>query len=193
MRILGIDPGSVATGYGVVERRGAGAVHVAHGTLRPPRSAALPARLAFLHAEVARLVARLRPDAVAVEQVFAGRNALSALVLGQARGAVLAALASAGVPIREVPPQHVKLAATGTGAAEKAQVQAMVRRLLALPETPQRDAADALAAALCVANEGRLAQLQTRLDRVGARPSGRARNREPAVGSAPNLVVRRIR
>jgi len=193
MRILGIDPGSVATGYGVVERRGAVAVHIAHGTLRPPRSAALPLRLAFLHAEVARLVAMQRPDAVAVEQVFAGRSPLSALVLGQARGAVLAALATAGVPIREIPPQHVKLAVTGTGAAEKSQVQAMVRRLLALDATPQRDAADALAAALCIANEGPLAHLQSRLGRVGARPSGRARNREDAVVPAPNLVVRRIR
>ena len=176
MRILGIDPGSVATGYGVVERRGAGAVHVAHGTLRPARSDGLPARLAFLHEEVGHLVARLRPDAVAVEQIFAGRSPLSALVLGQARGAVLAALAAAGVPIREVPPQHVKLAVTGTGAAEKSQVQAMVRRLLSLATTPPRDAADALAAALCVANEGPLARLQGPLDRVGARPSRRARN-----------------
>jgi crossover junction endodeoxyribonuclease RuvC len=185
MRILGIDPGSVATGYGVVERRGAGAVHVAHGTLRPPRSAALPARLAFLHEEVARLVAMLRPDTVAVEQVFAGRSAVSALVLGQARGAVLAALATARVPIREVAPQHVKLAVTGTGAAEKSQVQAMVRRLLSLAATPPRDAADALAAALCIANEGPLAALRAQ--------AGRARNRRGAAPPAANLVVRRIR
>jgi crossover junction endodeoxyribonuclease RuvC len=193
MRILGIDPGSVATGYGVVERRGAGVVHVAHGTLRPPRSAPLPARLAFLHGEAVRLVAMLRPDAVAVEQVFAGRSARSALVLGQARGAVLAALATAGVPIREIPPQHVKLAVTGTGAAEKSQVQAMVRRLLSLAETPQPDAADALAAALCVANEGRLANLKRDLERVDARPSGRARDHKDVVAPAPNLVVRTIR
>jgi crossover junction endodeoxyribonuclease RuvC len=177
LRILGIDPGSVATGYGVVERRGAGVVYIAHGTLRPPRSAALPSRLAFLHDEVGQLVARLRPDAVAVEKVFAGRSPFSALVLGQARGAVLAALAAAAVPIREVPPQHVKLAVTGTGAAEKSQVQAMVRRLLSLAATPPRDAADALAAALCIANEGPLAHLQSPLDRVGARPSGGTRNR----------------
>jgi crossover junction endodeoxyribonuclease RuvC len=177
MRILGIDPGSLATGYGVVERRGARAIHVAHGTLRPPRADALPARLAFLHREVLGLVATHRPDAIAVEQVFAGRSARSALVLGQARGAVLAALAAAGVAIREVAPQHVKLAVTGTGAAEKGQVQAMVRRLLALAEAPPRDAADALAAALCCANESRLAAL-----RFSANPR-----------SASRLVVRRIR
>jgi crossover junction endodeoxyribonuclease RuvC len=149
MRILGIDPGSVATGYGVVERRGARVAHVAHGTLRPPRGAALPERLAFLHREVARLVADHRPALVGVERVFAGRGARSALVLGQARGAVLAALA--GVAIRELAPQHVKLAVTGTGAAEKSQVQGMVKRLLALAELPPRDAADALAAAICCA------------------------------------------
>jgi len=189
MRILGIDPGSLATGYGVVERCGARAVHVAHGTLRPPRADALPARLAFLHRAVAELVTAHRPDAVAIESVFAGRSARAALVLGQARGAVLAALASAGLPIREVAPQHVKLAVTGTGAAEKAQVQAMVRRLLALAATPPRDAADALAAALCCANESPLAVLRsaepkTRSSRAGVRPSRR---------DASRLVVRRIR
>jgi crossover junction endodeoxyribonuclease RuvC len=151
MRILGIDPGSVATGYGVVERRGARVEHVAHGTLRPPRGASLAVRLAFLHRAVAQLVADHRPARIGVERVFAGRGVRSALVLGQARGAVLAALADAGAEIHELAPQHVKLAVTGTGAAEKQQVQGMVRRLLALPETPARDAADALAAAICCA------------------------------------------
>jgi len=165
MRILGIDPGSVATGYGVVERHGPETAHLAHGTLRPPRGGELPARLAFLHREVARLVALHRPDLVAVERVFAGKSVRSALVLGQARGAVLAALAAAGVPIRELTPQHVKLAVTGEGAAQKSQVQAMVRRLLRLTELPARDAADALAAALCCAEEGRLGALGVRRSR----------------------------
>jgi crossover junction endodeoxyribonuclease RuvC len=156
MRILGIDPGSVATGWGVVVRRGARVEHVAHGTLRPPRSAALPERLAYLHGEVTRLVAAHRPERIGVERVFAGRGARSALILGQARGAVLAALAGAGVAIREIAPQHVKLAVTGAGAADKQQVQSMVKRLLALAELPPRDAADALAAAICCAHEGAL-------------------------------------
>jgi crossover junction endodeoxyribonuclease RuvC len=179
MRILGIDPGSVATGYGVVERRGGRAVHVAHGTLRPPRGAELPVRLAFLHAAIGDVLVTHRPEAFVIERVFAGRSAQSALVLGQARGAVLAALAATGMPIRELTPQHVKLAVTGNGAAEKAQVQAMVQRLLALDVTPPRDAADALAAAICLAQEGRLAALP------GVR--GRASLR----GRRSRLVVRR--
>lgn len=148
MRILGIDPGSVATGWGVVERNGSRCAHVAHGTVRPQRRAELPARLADLHAAIVRVVAAYVPERVVVERVFVGRNVRSALVLGQARGAVLAALAGAGLAIEEVTAQHVKLAVTGAGAAEKAQVQAMVKRLLALSATPPRDAADALAAAL---------------------------------------------
>lgn len=183
MRILGIDPGSVATGYGVVERRGGRAVHVAHGTLRPPRGADLPARLAFLHQAVVALLATHRPEAFAIERVFAGRSVQSALVLGQARGAVLAALAGTGLPIQELTPQHVKLAVTGHGAAEKCQVQSMVQRLLALDAAPPRDAADALAAAICLAQEGRLAVLAACELGVAGR-SGRARGR--------GFVVRRV-
>lgn len=181
MRILGIDPGSVATGYGVVERRGGRAVHVAHGTLRPPRGATLPARLAFLHGSVAALLATHRPEALAIERVFAGRGAQSALVLGQARGAVLAALAATGLPIQELAPQQVKVAVTGHGAAEKPQVQAMVQRLLALAAPPPRDAADALAAAICLAQAGRLAAL----DGIGARRVARRRPSRLVVRRAP--------
>lgn len=188
MRFLGIDPGSIATGFGVVERRGALVGHVAHGTLRPLHSAELPDRLAFLHREVAALIALHRPDRVVVERVFAGRSVRSALVLGEARGAVIAAIAAAGVPITEVAPQHVKLAVTGTGAAEKPQVQAMVRRLLALAETPPRDAADALAAALCGAQAGRLGALAELHGAFAARRSGRAHGR----GIASRVVVRRV-
>jgi crossover junction endodeoxyribonuclease RuvC len=183
MRILGIDPGSVATGFGVVERSGARAAHVAHGTLRPPRAASLPERLAFLHDAIARLVVTHRPDAAAIERVFAGRSAQSALVLGQARGAALAALAAAKLPIRELAPQHVKLAVVGYGAAEKAQVQTMVRRLLALDANPPRDAADALAAALCCVQEGRLAAL------APAQRSERGRGAGLRIG---RVVVRRL-
>lgn len=190
MRILGIDPGSVATGYGVVERRGTRAVHIAHGTLRPPRNAALPERLAYLHREIARLVAAHRPDGVAIERVFAGRSAASALVLGQARGAALAALAAANLPIRELAPHHVKLAVTGQGGAEKAQVQAMVRRLLALAEAPPRDAADALAIAICFAQEGKLGELAR--SRTAARQHGSSGSSSVRVGRNSQIVVRRI-
>jgi crossover junction endodeoxyribonuclease RuvC len=184
MRILGLDPGSIATGYGLVERRGGQVVHVAHGTLRPPRAGALPDRLAFLHREIARVVAEHRPEFAAVERIFAGRSVRAALVLGQARGVALAAIAACGIPISELSPQQVKLAVTGSGAAEKTQVQAMVRRLLALSTAPPRDAADALAIALGCAHAGRLAALQqSHLSRVGARPSGRARKHALVVRS----------
>lgn len=186
MRILGIDPGSVATGWGVVERRGSACAHVAHGTVRPPRGAALPMRLAALHAAIATVVARHAPERVVVERVFVGRSVRSALVLGQARGAVLAALAGAGLVIDEVTAQHVKLAVTGTGAAEKAQVQAMVRRLLALAETPQCDAADALAAALAWSPLAAVQRVR------GAARGASRRGRAGRARGASRLVIRRV-
>ena len=185
MRILGLDPGSVATGYGLVERRGSQLVHVAHGTLRPPRGVALPDRLAFLHREIVRIVAEHRPVVAAVERCFAGRSVRSALVLGQARGVALAAIAAGGIPITELAPQHVKLAVTGSGAAEKQQVQAMVRRLLALATAPPRDAADALAAAIAIAFRGRLASLSIH----GSAPRPRTA-RQHESGGAEGMRVR---
>ncbi len=176
MRILGLDPGSIATGYGLVERQGSRVVHIVHGTLRPPRGGTLPDRLAFLHRELARILEEHRPEFAVIERIFAGRSIRAALVLGQARGVALAAIAATGIPISEVSPQQVKLAVTGSGAADKTQVQAMVRRLLALAIAPPRDAADALAAALCIAQQGRLGALhRSHLTRVGERPSGRER------------------
>jgi crossover junction endodeoxyribonuclease RuvC len=178
MRILGLDPGSIATGYGLVERRGAGVVHVAHGTLRPPRTSALPDRLAFLHREIARILGEHRPELVVIERIFAGRSVRAALVLGQARGVALAAIGATGIPIAEVSPQQVKLAVTGSGAAEKKQVQVMVQRLLTLATVPPRDASDALAAAVCCAHAGRLWALQQSVPaRLGTRSRGRARGR----------------
>jgi crossover junction endodeoxyribonuclease RuvC len=181
MRVLGIDPGSLATGYGLVERLGPRVVHVAHGTLRPPRGAGLAERLAHLHAGLAREIERYRPDVAAVERIFAGRSAHSALVLGQARGVALAVAACAGIPVLEYAPAEIKQAVAGTGAAEKRQVQAMVRRLLALGDAPPADAADALAAALCHAHRGPLAALAA----FGARRRQRA--------ASGRLVVRRAR
>jgi len=154
LRILGIDPGSLVTGYGVVERRGAAVHHVAHGTLRPPRTAALAARLAAIQQGIREVIAAHRPDSAVVEQVFVASNARTALVLGQARGVALAALSAAGLRVDELSPQEVKRAVVGTGGARKAQVQRMVQRLLALERVPAEDAADALAAALCRAHQG---------------------------------------
>ncbi|MBM4383938.1 MAG: crossover junction endodeoxyribonuclease RuvC [Deltaproteobacteria bacterium] len=149
MRILGIDPGTNATGFGVVERAGARLTHVAHGTLRPVRAQSMAARLAEIHSGLTALIALHSPTHVVIEKIFVAASSRSALVLGQARGVALAAVGAAGLPFDEIAPQQIKLAVTGNGAAEKVQVQAMVRRLLALDATPQRDAADALAAAIC--------------------------------------------
>jgi crossover junction endodeoxyribonuclease RuvC len=159
MRILGIDPGSSATGYGVVERGAAGIVHVAHGTLRAPPRLPIPLRLAAIHAGLRRAIAEHRPDRAVVERVFVSLNPASALVLGQARGALLAALGSEGIPVDELSAREIKKAVTGAGAADKRQVQAMVSRLLALSRPPAQDAADALAAAIARAQMGRLADL----------------------------------
>ena len=189
MRILGIDPGSLVTGYGVVERRGASLHHVAHGTLRTPRATPLPARLAAIHAGLLAVIEAQRPAWVVVERVFVAANPRAALVLGHARGAALAAAAAAGLRVEELSPQEVKLAVVGTGAAKKLQVQRMVQRLLALAAPPEPDAADALAAALCAAQASPRLALALPPD---ARPRGslRGRGARPRAG---RFVVSRIR
>lgn len=159
MRILGIDPGSNATGFGVVERVAGSVRHVAHGVLRPPRGGELAARLEYLHRSIGEVVTLHRPDVAAIEQVFVAANPRSALVLGQARGALLSALGAAGLTIREYSPSQIKLAVTGDGRAAKRQVQNMVRRQLSLERAPASDAADALAAAIRHAHAGRLEEL----------------------------------
>ncbi|MBW2382151.1 MAG: crossover junction endodeoxyribonuclease RuvC [Deltaproteobacteria bacterium] len=162
MRIIGVDPGSTATGYGVVDYADGRVVHVAHGILRPPRTASLAARLAHIHGGLAEIVALHAPDTAVVEKVFVASNPRSALVLGQARGVALAALAAAGLTVGELAAREVKKAVVGHGGAAKAQVQTMVMRLLDLRTEPASDAADALAVAICQAHAGRLAGLDVR-------------------------------
>jgi len=157
MRILGIDPGSSATGYGVVDWRAGVLVHVDHGVVRPPPGTPLAGRLACIHERILEVARRHRPDVAVVERVFVASNARSALVLGQARGAALAALAAAELEVGELAAREVKQAVVGTGAASKAQVQGMVARLLGLERRPPLDASDALAVAICHAHAGRLA------------------------------------
>jgi crossover junction endodeoxyribonuclease RuvC len=149
MRILGIDPGSNVTGYGVVERAGGRLRHVAHGTLVLPRGSPVPARLAALHAALSEVIRDHAPDGAVVEQVFVAASARAALVLGEARGVALAAAAAAGLPIFEYGARAIKLAVAGSGAAGKPEVQRMVCALLALEAIPAADAAVALAAAIC--------------------------------------------
>ncbi len=148
MRILGVDPGSRLTGYGVIDVHGPRAVYVDSGCIRTP-AGALGERLCAIHRGLAEILRVHAPAAAAIEQVFLHRNAVSALKLGHARGVALLALAEAGLAVAEYMPSVVKLAVVGTGRADKEQVQHMVTALLKLPRAPQADAADALAVASC--------------------------------------------
>lgn len=148
MRILGIDPGSRFTGYGVIEVEGDRATLVRHGVIRTG-DGAFTERLGVIFEGLRELISECRPTAVAVENVFVSRNAASALKLGQARGAAVCAAISMGLPVAEYSPRSVKQAIVGRGGADKVQVQHMVCVLLRLQETPPEDAADALAVALC--------------------------------------------
>jgi crossover junction endodeoxyribonuclease RuvC len=150
MLVLGIDPGSTTTGYGLVREEGARLTAVAFGTIGTRSALPFPQRLRQIFEALRDLMARHRPDAAAVEGVFFARNVQSAIKLGQARGAALLAAAVEGVPVFEYAPRQVKGAVSGYGGAEKAQVQAMVKALLGLAEPPEpADAADALAVAIC--------------------------------------------
>lgn len=152
MIVLGVDPGSARTGFGAVETDGRRHRLIEMGALAPGPRLCLPEKLRHIHAGVAGLIDRLRPDVLAVEDVFHSANTRTALVLGHVRGVVLLAGAQAGLPVHEYPPATVKQQITGYGRAEKVQVAFMVTRMLALPEdaTPG-DATDALAVALCLA------------------------------------------
>ncbi len=186
MRILGIDPGSRALGYGIVEpadgNSGGRLKAVAHGTLRPPAGEDLAVRLAALQEGLVSVLKEYAPQAASVESAFVAVNPRTALILGHARGVVLASLASAGLSVSEYTPSQVKSAVVGTGRADKKQVQTMVQVLLQLDRPPAQDAADALAAAICHAHSGRLAGMR------GGRSRGRRRS-----GGASQLVVRRGR
>jgi crossover junction endodeoxyribonuclease RuvC len=157
MRILGIDPGSQRCGYGVVERLSPRELrYIECGVVEPRRGLALPARLADILDGLTEIVAELRPDALAVEGVFHGVNARSALQLGHARGVALAVAGRAGLSVYEYAPSSVKRAVAGHGGATKEQVLAMVQRLCALRRPPRLDASDALAVALTHALRSRL-------------------------------------
>ena len=148
--MLGVDPGTIRTGYGVVERPAAGPYRLIEcGVIRPPARADLAVKLDAIFSELEAIIIRHRPDALAVENVFMARNARSALVLGHARGVILLAGARAGVPIAEYAPRQVKSAVVGAGSATKVQIQQMVMRLLRLKSAPEpTDAADGVAIAL---------------------------------------------
>jgi len=159
--ILGVDPGSVRTGYGVIDTDGRRHRLLEKGVLKPSPRASLPERLRQIHDGLAGLIARHAPDVLAVEDVFHAVNARSALVLGHVRGVVLLAGAEAGLEVRALPPATVKEQVTGYGRADKVQVAFMVSRHLALSDEAEAgDAADALAVALCEAQRS-LSPLRT--------------------------------
>ena len=162
-RILGIDPGLRSTGFGVIDACGQRLSYVASGCIRTDAEASLPTRLGTIHAGIRELVTRYAPRQAVVEIIFVNVNPQSTLLLGQARGAAVAALVAEGIEVAEYTALQVKQAVVGNGHAAKTQVQHMVRRLLALSSEPGTDAADALACAIAHAHGSQgLGRLATR-------------------------------
>jgi len=157
MRILGIDPGSRMTGYGIIEQRGNRLVHIDNGALATRAGDDLAPRLKIIYEGLCRAIDTYRPEVVVVERIFLAHNVLSALKLGHARGVALLAAANAGLPVCEYTALQVKCAVVGYGRAAKPQVQQMVKNLLGLPGIAQEDASDALAVAICHAHSRPLA------------------------------------
>ena len=159
MRIMGIDPGTLVCGYGVVDLDGGDMKVVDYGVVRAPRRP-LHERLHVIHQGLVSVIARHAPDVVAVEGVFHGINPRTALKIGEGRGVALLAAAGAGLAVAEHSPASVKKAVVGSGRAHKSQVQQMVRVILALPDIPEpEDAADALAIAICHCHRQRMEEL----------------------------------
>ncbi|MCL4694754.1 MAG: crossover junction endodeoxyribonuclease RuvC [Candidatus Hydrogenedentes bacterium] len=163
MRVLGFDPGTATTGYGVVEGKGTRLTHIAHGIIATPPGQPFATRLRTIFEESQALIARYEPDAVAVEKLYFSRNVTTGITVAQARGVIALACELAGKPIGEFSPLEVKNAVVGYGKATKQQVQDMVKILLNLEDRPRPDdAADAIALAICQIHAGRLGALHDR-------------------------------
>ena len=163
MIVLGIDPGTASTGYGVLESAGTRLRALCSGVIQTPPGIPLERRLADIHTRVGTLLDAHRPDAIAIEELYFGANARTAFAVGQARGVVLLAAGQRGIPSRSYTPQQVKGAVCGHGRAGKEQVGRMVARLLDLPYPPSPDhAADALAVAICDVNRAPLTEAVSR-------------------------------
>ena len=167
-RILGIDPGSRVTGYGIIVSDGNRSRHIASGCIRLAGDD-FPVRLGEIYRRIAGLVAEYAPEELAIEQVFVARNPASALKLGQARGAAICAAVVAGLPVYEYTPRMIKQSVVGTGSADKEQVQHMVQRLLGLQEKLAADQADALAVAISHAHSDSV-RLRAGMLSAGRRP-----------------------
>ncbi|AKU91353.1 crossover junction endodeoxyribonuclease RuvC [Vulgatibacter incomptus] len=186
MRVLGIDPGSRHTGYGVVDAKGSKLTLVACGTLSPGDALPLAVRLGRIHAGLVDVVARTSPEAVSVEEVYHAVNARSALVLGQARGAALVAAAGSSIEVFEYAASEIKRAVSGSGRAGKEQVSRMVSMLLGVEVPGDEHACDAIAAAICHLNRARMpatgaasAVLRMRPAVVPPRPAAKRTRRAP--------------
>ncbi len=164
MKVLGVDPGTAATGYGVVVREGGGAASLVEcGVIRTQPGSPLADRLRDIHEGLDEVLSRHMPDVVAVEGVFFGKNVRTTVLLGHARGVILLAAAQRGLEVAEYAPAEIKNAVVGTGRASKEQVQFMVKKLLRLKEVPSpADAADGVAVALCHMNSARLSRAAAR-------------------------------
>ncbi len=177
MIVLGIDPGTAAVGYGIVERTGSRLRPIDYGCFSTPSDLSLPERLEAIHVLIDDLLELHQPDLVGVERLFFTKNAQTAFAVGQARGVVLLAAAQHGIPVREATPNEVKIATAGYGSAAKDQVQRMVQAILGLADLPTPDdASDALAIAIWAANRERsgLPAEVSRLDRSSVRPGRQA-------------------
>jgi len=162
MIILGIDPGSRKTGYGIIFKQGNRLVHIDNGAIFTQSAENFPQRLEKIFTGLSAIIAQYQPEVVAVEDVFLAKNAQSALKLGQARGAAIVAAVNVGLSVYEYTAMQVKQAVVGTGRAEKTQVQQMIKALLNLPEIAQEDASDALAVAVCHAHSAGINSLLKR-------------------------------
>jgi len=158
MRVLGIDPGSRITGYGIVEKQGNRLIHIDNGAIQVGTQDNFASRLECIYSGLQHLIAEYRPETAAIEQIFVSRNVSSALKLGHARGAAMLAAVHGGLAVHEYTAMQVKSAVVGYGRAAKGQVQQMVKALLNLPEIAQEDASDALAVAICHAHSAGLNQ-----------------------------------
>jgi len=157
MLVLGIDPGTAITGYGLVSKEGDAVTLVDYGTITTPQQTPLPQRLQTIYRELGEIVSQHHPSVVAVEKLFFSKNVRTALSVGQARGVALLAVADAGVPLHEYTPLQVKQSVVGYGRATKEQIQQLVKMLLGLDFIPQPDdAADAIAVAICHLHSARL-------------------------------------
>jgi crossover junction endodeoxyribonuclease RuvC len=152
LRILGIDPGSHVTGYGIIEKKGNYLRHILHGEIKAKKDSLLSTMLISIYQQLSEVNTQTAPQAIALENIFYGKNVRSLIKQAQVRGVVIFAGADKGMPIFEYSPLEVKKAVVGYGRAEKRQVQVMVKAILKLPALPPADAADALATAICHAN-----------------------------------------